>query len=334
MRETGGEVPLVYSPGTQYPHLSLLIPYLKKNLLIEVIDWEDENVNWLAKKKIILGPIWGYIGNINKFISWLDFIENQHINLINHHKFIKWNLKKNYLLDLNKKNIPVPNTLLIESKSEISFEEAKDLFFKNFQQSDIILKGVVDSGSSGYLHVCSSKINEANDHFEKLKEKNHGVIIQNFIPEIQNKGEFSFVFLGGKISHFFIKVPKHNEERVQPFYGGKSFHINNKNIEKQIRFIKSSFRSDLELDQNEIMNAHDQAQVIYSKLLLLLDEISVPYPKYLRLDGVMINEKFFVMELEGIEPYLEIKEAMENDRSNNVLQSYVENVVYSDAFDR
>jgi hypothetical protein len=46
--------------GTQYPHLSLLIPYLKKhNQAVEVVDWEDETIDWLTKDKVILGPVWG-----------------------------------------------------------------------------------------------------------------------------------------------------------------------------------------------------------------------------------------------------------------------------------
>ena len=37
----------------------------------------------------------------------------------------------------------------------------------------------------------------------------------------------------------------------------------------------------------------------------------------------MIDNQFVVMELEGIEPYLEMKEAMINDPSNNVVENYI-----------
>ncbi len=317
-----------YFKGTQYPHLSLLVPYLKKHHQpIEIVDWEDETVNWLTKDKIILGPVWGYTKSIDKFIAWLDQAENKQINLVNHPKFLKWNLTKTYLLDLSKKNIATPNTLIIDSDSPLSFDEAKNIFYKNFQERNLILKGVVDSGSFGYMHVQPNKLDVASDHFEKLKERNHGAIIQNFIPEIQKKGELSFVFFDNEISHFFVKVPKSNEERTQPFYGGRSLHLNDENLENQIRIIKSNFRPDLELDGKDVKNAHSQAQAIYDQLLLLLDDLSIPHPKYLRIDGVMVDKEFVVMELEGIEPYLEMQEAMNNDKSNNVLQRYAENVL-------
>lgn len=314
--------------GTQYPHLSLLIPYLKKHRrAVEVVDWEDETIDRLTKDKVILGPVWGYTKNIDKFIAWLNQIENNHINLINHPKFLKWNLIKTYLLDLRKKNIPLPSTLIIDSDSQLSFDEAKSIFQTKFKETNIILKGVVDSGSFGYMHVQSSKFDEANNHFEKLKEKNQGAIIQNFIPEIQKKGELSFVFFDNRISHFFVKVPKSNEERTQPFYGGKSFHLNDENQGEQIRLIKTCFRPDLELEEEDIRKAHSQAQAVHSRLLQLLFDLSIPHPKYLRVDGVMVDGEFVIMELEGIEPYLEMQEAMEKDKSNNVLQSYAENVL-------
>jgi hypothetical protein len=289
------------------------------------VDWEDKTIDWLTKDKVILGPVWGYTKNIDKFIAWLDQAENNHINLVNHPKFLKWNLTKTYLLDLRKKNIPIPNTLIIDSDSQLSFDEAKSIFHTNFQETDIILKGVIDSGSFGYMHA--NKLDEASDHFEKLKGKNRGAIIQNFIPEIQKKGELSFVFFDNEISHFFVKVPKSNDERTQPFYGGKSFHLNDENLKEQIRFIKSRFRPDLKLEEKDVKTAHNQAEAVYAQLLLLLDDLSIPHPKYLRVDGVMVGAKFVIMELEGIEPYLEMQEAMNNDKSNNVLQTYAENVL-------
>ena len=121
-----------YFQGVQYPQLSLIIPYLKKlNQKVEVLDWQDENIDWSTKNKIIFGPVWGYTKNIDKFMSWLDMIEKNNTKTINHPRFLKWNVKKNYLLDLRDNKIEIPNTLIIDSESMSSFEEARDLFRKN-----------------------------------------------------------------------------------------------------------------------------------------------------------------------------------------------------------
>lgn len=314
--------------GVQYPHLSLLVPLLlKKNAIIEVVDWEDKTIEWHKKEKVILGPVWGYTKKLDAFIEWLDLLEAKNINVINHPKFLKWNLTKTYLLDLARKDIPIPHTLIVNPESNLTLNEVLDIFYKKYEEKDIILKGVIDSGAFGYLHVQSNEMDRASYHFEKLKKENKGAIIQSFIPEIQKKGEFSFVFLGNYLSHFFVKVPKSNDERTQSFYGGKSFHLINQNLDDQISFIQSNFKSEFFLEKKDIIEAQNQVKNVHTKLLCLMDELSIPYPKYVRIDGVIINNEFIVMEIEGIEPYLEMQEAMEKDKLNPILQNYIEKVI-------
>jgi hypothetical protein len=237
--------------------------------------------------------------------------------------FLKWDLKKNYLLDLQNGGIRVPSTMIVEPSSELSFEEVQKAFYEKYGKSDLILKGVIDAGGFGYMHVRDFK--DAGSHFEELKKNNHGVIVQEFIPEVSKKGELSFVFFGDELSHFYLKVPAYEQERVQAFYGGKSFHL--KDVKSDLEAIKSTFRKDLQITETEIFSAKEDVLVIYQKLMLLLDEKQIPRPKYLRIDGVFKEGSFFIMELEGIEPYLEMKEAMEHDPENLVLDRYFRKVI-------
>ena len=71
-----------YFLGKQYPQLSLVISHLTQNAQkIKVVDWQDENIDWATDKKVILGTVWGYTKNINKFVSWLDLMEKKNILL-------------------------------------------------------------------------------------------------------------------------------------------------------------------------------------------------------------------------------------------------------------
>jgi hypothetical protein len=317
-----------YFQGFQYPHLSLLVPHLiKSGYKIEVVDWKDKNVDWTAKGKVILGPVWGYTKDVQEFIKWLDTLDKQGVNMVNHPAFFKWNIQKKYLINLQDNGMCIPKTLIITSDDPMSFDEARRLFYKKFGHKDIILKGVIDAGGFGYMHLRPDQIDGARQQFNTLKHNNHGVVMQSFLPQIYTQGELAFVFVDGKISHFFVKVAKYEEERVQPFYGGRSFHFTKGKISEQISHIKLSFRKDIQLKEIDVQNAYIQAQLIYSKLLGVLDQLRIPHPQYLRMDGVMVDCNFVIMELEGIEPYLEIQEAMNNDPQNNVIRTYVECVV-------
>lgn len=318
-----------YFQQTQYPQLSLIIQALKKlNKTVEVIDWQAPNIDWSKKNKLILGPVWGYTRDIPKFIDWLDMLDRNQIEIVNSAKFLKWNIKKNYLLDLKNNHINIPDTLIIEPDSKITLEEAIALFQTNYgYSSDLIIKGNIDAGAFGYLRLQKTTSDNALNHFDVLLKENKGVVIQNFIPQIYQKGELAFVFLKGKISHFFLKVPKYNEERVQPFYGGRSFHMSEYTISNCLEYIKSDFRFDLQLTESEIKNALVESHEIYSKLLMTLDKLNISHPVYLRMDGVVVNSNFIVMELEGIEPYLEMQEALKNASTDKIIDSYVNTLI-------
>ncbi len=83
----------------------------------------------------------------------------------------------------------------------------------------------------------------------------------------------------------------------------------------------------MELNESEVKNAYNQAEMVYAKVLLILDNLRIPHPNYLRVDGVMVDDKFVVMELEGVEPYLEMQEAMVNDPSNDVVKNYIKSIL-------
>jgi hypothetical protein len=46
------------------------------------------------------------------------------------------------------------------------------------------------------------------------------MLVQPWLKDIVNSGEYSLIFLGGEFSHSVSKVPRPGEFRVQPEYGG------------------------------------------------------------------------------------------------------------------
>lgn len=312
--------------GIQFPWLSIAIPLLNKmGFATEVLNWEDKGINWKDKQLIIIGPIWGYSKQQSRFQKWLRKLELLNAPLENSAKFLKWNLKKTYLKDLQQANINIPNTIIVSPKSKKNLNHIFQDAHQKWHTDDIIIKGVIDAAGIGFKHInISSKRNVVNDrHFKQLKIKNEGVVIQPFLPEIGKKGELSFVFFGSKLSHFYLKVAGKGEDRIQVFYGGRSFHVNDANIAKILNNIKKNFRSDLMITPTEINEAKKQAILSYNRLTQVLKKKRIKPPLYLRLDGVMSEGKLLVMELEGIEPYMEMKEAMQANSKNNVIGKYV-----------
>jgi glutathione synthase/RimK-type ligase-like ATP-grasp enzyme len=101
-------------------------------------------------------------------------------------------------------------------------------------------------------------------------------LVQPFQPEIASSGEWSLIFVDGEFTHAVIKRPADGDYRVQEEFGG---------------------HAELAEPTPEILAS---AQSI-------LDAAGKP-PVYARVDGVVVNGRFLLMELELIEPYLFLPE--------------------------
>jgi glutathione synthase/RimK-type ligase-like ATP-grasp enzyme len=104
-------------------------------------------------------------------------------------------------------------------------------------------------------------------------------LVQPFVPEIQSDGEWSLLFFDGEFSHAVVKRPAAGDYRVQETYGGQTT------------------RTD------------PPAEVLDGARAAL--EASGPTPTYARVDGVVVNDRFLLMEIELIEPYLFLTHAPE-----------------------
>ncbi|MBP8156423.1 MAG: hypothetical protein KAX81_05295 [Leadbetterella sp.] len=97
-------------------------------------------------------------------------------------------------------------------------------------------------------------------------------LIQPFLEEIKSAGEISMLFFGGEFSHAIQKVPKSGDFRVQKQFGAQ-----------YLKYVPS-----LEL-------------ISIAKNIV---EITGKESTYARIDGVMTNNGFLLMEVEMIEPDL------------------------------
>ena len=97
-------------------------------------------------------------------------------------------------------------------------------------------------------------------------------LVQPFQAEILTDGEWSLMFVDGEFTHAVVKRPAAGDYRVQEHHGGHS------------------------------ISADPSPAVLGSARTAL--EAAGRAPAYARVDGVVVNDRFLLMELELIEPYL------------------------------
>ena len=134
---------------------------------------------------------------------------------------------------------------------------------------EIVVKPIVGASA---LHTIrglagSAELDRALDELPDLV-----YLVQPFQSEILTGGEWSLMFIDGEYTHAVVKRPAAGDYRVQEHHGGHSILI-------------------------------DPAPAVLDGARTAL-EAAGPTPAYARVDGVVVNGRFLLMELELIEPYL------------------------------
>ncbi len=257
----------------------LLIKYLQnKGLTIEKAIWNNPDVIWESYNLVIVKSPWDYFNLIEDFYQWLSHLKSKNVKLLNPIATLKWNADKHYLQDIKVAGLKIANCVFLDRGQKIDLSK----YFDQLNTNMLIVKPAVSGGSKNTFKVTPENVDAINLQLNLLLIE-EDFILQPFLKEIEENGEWSFLFFGGKFSHALIKKAKEGDFRVQHVFGGT---IHPQEPSKELIATAQQY-----VDQ-------------FAKDCL-----------YARVDGVMVDGEFLLMELELIEPFLFLdtnKESFEN----------------------
>lgn len=242
----------------------LLPPAFAKAGIEAVATPWDGDVNWDSFSTIILRACWNYHLKRDEFITWLDNQAKSGRNIWNPIDVIKWNTDKHYLLDLEKKNINIIPTSIIEPNDDTNLVD----ILNNKNWIEAVIKPTIGASAYGVRKFNYDTAAEINNTINRTNTW----IVQKFCPQINSEGEYSLIFFDKKYSHSVMKKPKDGDFRTQPHYGGSEWKV--------------------VPDEKIISQAKEVLDKVDGQLL------------YARVDGVVVEGEFNLMELELAEPYL------------------------------
>ncbi len=215
---------------------------------------------------MIFRSVWDYFEMPKEFAAWLDLMESQNTKTLNPLSIIKRNQHKFYLQDLQSKGIDIIPTVFIPKNTGLDLS-----FLKENNWNSAVIKPAVSGGSYLTRLFVQAEIEEIEEEYASFALEND-LLVQPFMPEIQDMGELSLLFFQGKYSHAILKKPKNGDFRVQSQFGGQ-YQV-------------------FEPDAVMLATAQHIIETFGGDLL------------YARVDGILKNGKFLLMELELIEPDL------------------------------
>ncbi len=183
-------------------------------------DWNDTNFNWSSTKSAIFRSTWDYFDQFFNFRNWLDIVKDQ-CYLINPYGQINWNLDKHYLLDLQKLDLPIVESIFVSKKTQLNLKTISKT--KNWK--DIVIKPTISGAARHTYHLKNDEIKNFQDKWLSLTN-NEDFMVQEFQKNILSLGEIAVMLFGGEYSHSVLKKAKKGDFRVQDDFGGSVEKIN------------------------------------------------------------------------------------------------------------
>lgn len=256
---------LTYNEEPLLTDSELLLPQAFRDSGIEAVAAPwDGNLDWSQFSTIILRACWNYHLKKNEFLQWLDDRSSEGIKIWNPIETIRWNTDKHYLLDLEKKGVKIIPSILWEPTQAVNLVD----IINDQDWKEAIVKPTVGASAFQVKKFNASSVFDV----EEQLNRDQSWLVQQFRPEVNTEGEYSLIFFDREYSHAVIKNPKDGDFRTQPHYGG---------TEREI-----------DPPHKVIQQATELLHKVNGELL------------YARVDGLLLEGDFHLMELELAEPYL------------------------------
>lgn len=229
-------------------------------------EWEPDGT------PVLIRTPWDYTEHRDAFDAWLSALAASQTPVVNPVPLMRWNMNKAYLLDLEAKGHAIVPTQIVNA---FNADEVAAIAFQHGWDA-AIAKPTVGAGATGLVTVnqdgqVGTFDAGGNTWMPDASALPQGrCLVQPLLKEIQ-QGEWSLFYFGGAFSHAILKQPSNGDIRVQEEHGGTT------------------------------TAAAPSAATRQAADAIMAD---VPDAIYGRVDGVIVNGTFQLMELELIEPEL------------------------------
>lgn len=187
----------------------------------KIISWQqplEENYDLL-----VLKSVWGYQNFYKEFKNWLLYVKNNNIQLVNGVDMVLNNIIKDIQFNiLEENNVDFVDTMFLDQSQLLN----RSIFDMLDDKSYVFKPTISGSGENTYLVTNSDDKFVPNTIqkedivkiYNKMLDGNSDckIMIQPFISEINN-GEYSCIFIDGKLTHTMLRFPNIFHEKRRPY---------------------------------------------------------------------------------------------------------------------
>ncbi|MGD8376249.1 MAG: hypothetical protein PVF68_08915 [Acidobacteriota bacterium] len=172
--------------------------------------WDDPAVDWTATRLAVLRSAWNYPRHHREFLRWADATASV-TRLWNPLSVVQWNTHKGYLLDLERRGVPVVPTVLLPAGGPASLARIR----AERGWKDVVVKPAVSASSYRTRLVRAGEAEAGERHLSALAAV-RDALVQPYVGSVERHGERALVWIDGELTHAVRKAPRFHgqEERV------------------------------------------------------------------------------------------------------------------------
>ncbi|HZT67099.1 MAG TPA: hypothetical protein VFA11_15025 [Acidimicrobiales bacterium] len=178
------------------PDSELLVAALRaRGRRAAMVSWDDPAVTWEAIGVVAVRSTWDSVDRPAEYLRWARHV-GEVSTLVNPADVLAWNLDKVYLADLAGLGVPVVPTRFLRPGTSWALPPGE------FVVKPAISAGGRDTARYGPPHAA-----DAQSHIRRLLDRGQTVMVQPYLPAVEDPGEMSVVFIDGRFSHAVRKGP-------------------------------------------------------------------------------------------------------------------------------
>ena len=172
----------------------LLEPLAARGVSVAPAIWNDERVDWTQFDLVVVRSCWDYVEHRTEFLRWSRRVPH----LANPASVLAWNADKRYLRSLADVGIPTIPTSWISPGDR----------WCPPHHGEIVIKPTVSLcalNTGRYRMDDPTARNLAREHVWRLQSTGCVTMVQPYLQRLDDEGETSLVFLGGRLTHAIRK---------------------------------------------------------------------------------------------------------------------------------
>lgn len=264
----------------------LLDELRSRGVAAEPVVW-DAPCDWSHFDAAIIRSCWDSHLKRDAFLAWVAHLTDIGVYLFNPAPLISWNMDKRYLRELSARGVTVVPTEWAGSEGESAGSEERGDLVPQLHDvlsangwTEAVVKPAVSAGAyETWRTTRATAVSDQTRLVALLKRDLGAIMIQPFMDEVVEHGEWSLIFVAGSFSHAVLKRPAHGDFRVQVNHGGSSDAV--------------AAPARLIVDAAAALSAAAEATGMLPHDIL-----------YARVDGIVQDDRLVLMELECVEPNL------------------------------